>query len=87
MKINPRDPWSREGSTKNVASVLHDHPSGDLLGSKSFAKEAGDPGDHPSQVRLHLLVGEEEQVLLVPVLPVGEDMLQEWGVVACHAWD
>ena len=47
MKINPLDPWSREGSIKIFTGVSHDHPSGDLLGGKSFAKEAGDPGDHP----------------------------------------
>ena len=51
--------------------------SGDLLGAESFAQEAGHSAHHPGQVGLHLLVGEEEQVLLMPVVPVGEDMLQK----------
>ena len=48
-----------------------------LLGAEGLAQKAGDPGHHPGQVGLHLLVGEEEHLLLVPVVPVGEDMLQK----------
>ena len=38
-----------------------------LLGAESLAKKVGHPAHHPGQVGLHLLVGEEEEVLLMSV--------------------
>ena len=40
-----------------------------LLGDESLAKETGHLAHHPGKVGLHLLVGEEEYVLLVPEVP------------------
>ena len=40
-----------------------------LLGGECLVKEGGDPGDHPGKVGLHLLVGEEEQVIFLPGVP------------------
>ena len=40
-----------------------------LLGGECLVKEGGDPVDHPGKVALHLLVGEEEQVIFLPGVP------------------
>ena len=47
-----------------------------LLGGECLAKEDGDPVDHPGKVGLHLLVGEEEQVIFLPRVPASSNKIQ-----------
>ena len=49
-----------------------------------LAEELGDLGDDLGEVGLHLLVGDEADVVPVPLLVVGADVLKEGRVVAAN---
>ena len=69
-----------------MAIVYHIwRPMKNLLRSETLAQKGGHPVHHVSKVRLHLFESEEEYILLMSGVPVGQYMRQERGVVPSNA--